>query len=166
MQFPQAYRFGCAFPTIDSNIAAGWQHRRRWISILTREWARRSAFTFGISCAWKRPHRRTVSQVLQSDVLRVWEKLLPRFFQNPRLRYSLCTGKAGYVFFGQYAAATVSFAYGKTSYLRIESARYTTVSLVYGKTSSVDAVRFPSQEFPFQRPLPCIARSCIVSAGV
>lgn len=85
-------------PTIDSNIAAGWQHRRRWISILTREWARRSAFTFGISCAWKRPHRRTVSQVLQSDVLRVWEKLLPRFFQNPRLRYSLCTGKAGYVF--------------------------------------------------------------------
>ena len=74
--------------------------------------------------------------------------------------------KPAMFFFGQYAAAAVSLAYGKTSYLRIESARYTTVSLVYGKTPSVDAVRFPSQEFPFQRLLPCIARSCIVSTGV
>ena len=88
------------------------------------------------------------------------------FFPESSVAVSLVYGKSRLCFFGQYAAAAVSLAYGKTSYLRIESARYTTVSLAYGKIPSVDAVRFPSQEFPFQRPLPCIARSCIVSTGV
>ena len=40
------------------------------------------------------------------------------------------------------------------------------VSPACGKNHSRDAAYFPLQRFPFQRPLPCIAGSCIVSTGV
>ena len=35
-----------------------------------------------------------------------------------------------------------------------------------GKNPFRDVFRFPVRGFPLQRPLPCIARSCIVSTGV
>ena len=65
---------------------------------------------------------------------------------NIHLRYFLCVGKT-------------ASAYCSTN------STIVAVFFVYGK-SSVDAVRFPSQEFPLRRPLPCETGPYVISTGV